>query len=311
MQATLDGETVTLPVVLPSVVGMRRALSAVTPASLSGRTYDFLDWSDQGGVAQDIEVPATNLTLTVTYVTPTILVSTNSDWHYLVTSVAPSNSWAKAGFDDSHWPSGPAPLGYGVPALGTLIGFGGDPTNRNLTTYFRHAFTIADPTVFGALLVRLNRADGAIVYLNGTEVFRSNMGGGILSAATDAWKPAPPPAGAIPFFGTNIPPALLAAGTNIIAVEVHKNLPNTPYLDFDLELRATEPQPRLRIQRAGPDVQLYWPQPSTGYLLQSALRFGFSNLWSSTSASISTNGGENFVTMPMANQTEYFRLEKP
>jgi Domain of unknown function (DUF4185) len=311
MAVTLDGQPFTLPTILPSVVGLRRALAALAPGNLAGRTYDFRDWSDQGTVAHDIEAAELDQTLSVTYVSPTVLVSTNASWRYLATPVIPSNSWSNPMFDDSKWPSGLAPLGYGVPGLKTSIGFGGDPTNRYLTTYFRYTFTVVDPTVFGALLVRLIRADGGVVYLNGTEVFRSNMGGGVLSSVTQALALALPEAETTLFYETNIAPTLLEAGKNVIAVEIHKNTASSSSLSFNLELRASERDPRLMITRAGPAIQLFWPVPSAGYLLQSTTNPNSSTSWSPLNVPVKTNGAQNLVTLPTAAPIKYFRLDKP
>ena len=95
-------------------------------------------------------------------------------------------------FSDEAWPSGPAQLGYGDGDEVTTLGSGPDPNNRYTTTYFRHAFNVVDTSVFGALLIRLLRDDGGIVYLNGTEIFRSNMGGGAPVYATQAIADAAP-----------------------------------------------------------------------------------------------------------------------
>ena len=85
-------------------------------------------------------------------------------------------------FDDTGWSNGLAELGYGdaVPSRDynperTVVRFGPQASNKYITTYFRHAFTVTDPTAFTNLIVRLLRDDGAVVYLNGTEIFRDNI----------------------------------------------------------------------------------------------------------------------------------------
>ena len=85
------------------------------------------------------------------------------------------------------------------------------------------------------------RDDGCVIYLNGVEVVRSNMPSGTVTYTTrattaiggtdeSAWLEAP------------IDPALLVAGTNVIAVELHQQSPTSTDISFDLELRATEAQ---------------------------------------------------------------------
>jgi hypothetical protein len=44
-----------------------------------------------------------------------------------------------------------------------------------LTSYFRHVFVIDDPAAVSGLVARLVRDDGALVWLNGVEVIRSNL----------------------------------------------------------------------------------------------------------------------------------------
>ena len=52
---------------------------------------------------------------------------------------------------------------------------GGPVANRFTTIYFRQGFAVPNPEDCTNLLIRLLRDDGAVVYLNGREVFRSNM----------------------------------------------------------------------------------------------------------------------------------------
>src|SRR3954468_8944228 len=97
-----------------------------------------------------------------------------STWRYLDTGTDLGSAWRAPAFNDSSWLSGPAPLGYGDPVT-TTVGFGGDPNAKYPTTYFRTRFVVNNPSLYGSLEVRLRRDDGGVVYLNGVEVFRSNM----------------------------------------------------------------------------------------------------------------------------------------
>src|SRR5580765_5665592 len=103
----------------------------------------------------------------------TTLVSTGSVWKYLDNGSDQGASWQGLLFDDSLWASGPAELGYGDGDEATVVN-AGPATNRFITTYFRHSFVV-DPVAYTNLAVRLLRDDGAVVYLNGTEILRSNM----------------------------------------------------------------------------------------------------------------------------------------
>ncbi|MGI8603163.1 MAG: DUF4185 domain-containing protein [Verrucomicrobiales bacterium] len=312
LQITLDGTVRTTPLSIPSVVGMSRTLSAVTPGLPGGRAYDFKEWSDGGALSHTLSVPETNATYTAVFRTPTILVPANSVWKYLVTPAAPSASWKSITFDDASWSSGAAQLGYGDDDGATPIGFGPDPNNRYITTYFRRTFTIADPAVFGTLTVRLLRDDGGIVYLNGSEIFRSNMGGGVPVWATLAPVTALPADETSQYYSTNLPPTLLRAGPNVVAVEIHQNGANSSDLSFALELRAAEHDPTLLVGRsAANQVTLSWPFPSSGFVLQSALSLQPPAPWSNVNQSVSVINARNEITVPFAAPAQFFRLRKP
>ena len=77
------------------------------------------------------------------------------------------------------------------------------------------------------------------MYVNGTEVGRSNLPAGALAAGTYA-SSAPSTATAVANEVTfDVPVSLLKAGSNSIAVEVHSNYRSTPSSSMDLRLIAT------------------------------------------------------------------------
>ena len=79
--------------------------------------------------------------------------------------------------------SGDAELGYGDGDEQTVVSYGPDSGNKYITTYFRHEFTVTDAASLGGLTLRIQRDDGAVVYLNGHEV-RFNMLGGAVDYLT-------------------------------------------------------------------------------------------------------------------------------
>src|SRR5207244_9193286 len=116
-------------------------------------------------------------------------------------------------FDDSTWVSGPAQLGYGEGDEATVISFGPNTNAKYTTTYFRRAFNVANAAAVTNLTVSLLRDDGGVVYLNGVEIFRSNMPAGTVTYATFA-------SGAIDdqvYFSGAVPNGLLVTGTNVLA----------------------------------------------------------------------------------------------
>ncbi len=112
----------------------------------------------------------------------TTLVAKGSVWKYLDNGTDPGPSWKAASYFDGGWAAGPAQLGYGDGDEATVVSYGPDKSNRYITTYFRQKFSVTNPATLGTLTLSLLRDDGAIVYLNGTEVYRSNMPAGAVTS---------------------------------------------------------------------------------------------------------------------------------
>src|SRR5215218_7714607 len=135
----------------------------------------------------------------------TTLVPAGATWKYLDNGSNQGTAWSANAFDDAAWAAGPAQLGYGDGDEATVVGFGPDSANKYITTYFRRSFNVNDAGAFAALTLRLLRDDGAVVYLNGAEVWRSNMPAGAVSYTTPA-SVAIGGADESAFFQTNISP---------------------------------------------------------------------------------------------------------
>ena len=180
------------------------------------------------------------------------LVTTGASWRYLDNGSAPASAWLASSFDDSTWGQGPAQLGYGDGDEATLVRCGPSAptcTSANfITTYFRKSFTVDNPASIPQLQLALLRDDGAVVYLNGVEVARSNMPAGAIAAATAA-STAVSGTGETSFFGFPLPAELLSAGANVIAVEVHQSGATSSDISFDASLRVTAATP-LVLARA-------------------------------------------------------------
>jgi len=165
--------------------------------------------------------------------TPTDLVPVGSTWTYLDDGVDPGPTWTEPSFDDSLWSSGFTPLGYGIFG-GTTIGYGPDPNDRYVTSWFRQAFTITDPADYSGLTMSLQRDDGAVVYLNGTEIHRSN-----LVTPSDATTLATVDVSGLEeneYEEFAVPLGFLVAGSNTVAVEVHQARVDSDDLAFDLSV---------------------------------------------------------------------------
>ncbi|HUL51172.1 MAG TPA: lamin tail domain-containing protein, partial [Candidatus Nitrosotalea sp.] len=235
-----------------------------TSASLPGSGTYVLRFTARDGVLQS----SSDVALTVQLQPlPFTLVSTGAVWKYNDTGSNLGTAWREFGYDDSSWPSGPAELGYGDTAEGrpeaTVVSYGPDPNNKYITTYFRRAFVVTNAATFTELTVNLMRDDGAAVYLNGTNIFVSNLPTGPIDYLTLAPNGV---AGAdeYAFFSTSVSPSLLREGTNVLAVEVHQTAPTSSDISFDLALSGHRlPVNQAPYVSAGPNQTIDIAQSAT------------------------------------------------
>ena len=176
-----------------------------------------------------------------------VLIPAGSVWRYLDNGSDQGTAWRGRAFNDSGWAFGPAELGYGDGDEATFVN-GGPVGERFITTYFRHSFSLPDATRLTNLTVRLVRDDGGVVYLNGVEVFRSNMPTGPVGYLTPALTTVNVP-GESTFFTTSFRPTNLVDGVNVIAVEIHQDRSSSSDISFNLELLGAGPPAPPRILR--------------------------------------------------------------
>ena len=309
--------------VLQAMVNQRRALGQnVSLADMfSVVSIDTMFNSDHlhpnamglQAIAQEWFTRIQAITITTNQVTST-LVHGGDVWKYSDTGQDPGTNWSQANYDDSGWASGAARLGYGDPAVFTTVSYGTNATNRHLTTYFRDSFVAPGGVAFTNLNFRLARVDGAVVWLNGLEAFRTNMPAGLITYTNPASKATAVTGAAYTFYPTNIAVSNLPAGTNLVAVEVHLLNPLRPDLGFDLELIGTGcfTPLSLSIASAGTNIFLAWPVANgTGYTLYSATDLSAPENWTNAAATVQTNGGQYVVTLSPDAITRFFRLQKP
>lgn len=170
-------------------------------------------------------------------VTATTLLAADSVWKYHDLGIDLGQAWREPSFDDSSWSAGNAELGFGEGDEATVVSFGGDPSMKHRTTYFRSQFN-ASANDFTALTLRLRRDDGAVVYLNGQEIVRDNMPSGSITYSTAALQAAPDDGNTWLLF--DVPSELIQLGNNTLAVEIHQNSNTSSDLSFNAELIATE-----------------------------------------------------------------------
>jgi len=200
-----------------------------------GTIYYTLDGTDPrlpgGGISSSALLYSTGETSTRT------LIPAGAAWRYLDNGSDQGTTWSQSAFNDSAWASGAAELGYGD-GQATLVSYGPDASQKYITTYFRHTFQATDIAAISSLQLSLLRDDGAIVYLNGTEVVRDNIQAGNITFTTLA-ATAVGGADESTFFQYTIPVNLLQEGDNVVAVEIHQINLTTSDLSFNLKLTAT------------------------------------------------------------------------
>ena len=187
---------------------------------------------DVAGVfTTDDNAGATHTYELVTETDTQFYVFESSFWRYLDDGSDQGTAWIAAGFDDSTWIEDISEMGYGENDEFTLL----NGQNSHITNYMRHKFTVPAGGLNGleSLTLRLKRDDGAVVYLNGTEVVRDNLPAGAITFTTPATTAADDGQDFIEF---PISPTLLLEGENVLAVEIHQDAIASDDMSFDLEL---------------------------------------------------------------------------
>ncbi len=165
------------------------------------------------------------------------LVASGDLWRYFDLGTDPGDGWASTGFDDAAWAVGPSKFGHGDDDETTTL------TRGNTANFFRKWVTVDDPDAFSRFDAGIVRDDGAVISVNGVEVWRTQMPDGPAGYLTRANMPA---------FGANerefqpftIPASAFVAGENLIAVSVHQTTPLSDDTGFDFQLAGhLAPQP--------------------------------------------------------------------
>ncbi len=171
------------------------------------------------------------------------IFSITGAWKYEQSGTDLGTSWRQPGFNDAAWPSGAALLYVTTANLpapkNTQLTF---TTPQQTTFYFRKSFAFSGNPASTTLTANFVLDDGAVVYLNGVEIFRLGMPPGEISHSTFASRTITTAAYEGPF---NLPAAALIEGVNVLAVEVHQASPTSSDIVFGMTLNAvtTPPSP--------------------------------------------------------------------
>ncbi len=247
----------------------------------------------------------------------TQFIAAGSTWKYLDDGSSPGTSanpsWAQPGANDAAWLSGAARFGYGGDGEVTTLRETRTDASRIITYYFRKPFTVQPGAVYTNLQFNLQRDDGAIVYLNGREVYRSNLPAGTIGSTTLA-SASVGGADEQTFFPTSVAITNLPAGNNVVAVEVHQQATTSSDVGFDLSLVAsgyvedTTP-PRAAIVYRDGLVEVSWPATFVGWRVYAGP--GLAGPWAPLGVAPFVVAGRNVVTLSPGGAAQYFRIGKP
>ena len=265
-----------------------------------GRSYLYRVRATLGA---DLSSPSSPRLVTV----PQALIRPGSVWKYYARTFYPGPGWYLPDFQDQDWKMGPAPLGYGNGDEATVVRTASD--SKYVTTYFRRRFFVVDPARVRTLIGRLLRDDGAVVYLNGTEVFRNNLPDTRIFPNTLAEQPIEGEAEHqfIPFA---VDPNRLVPGWNVVAVEIHQATAADPDMKFDLTLTAgfTTPAPPLRVRWVENRVRITWPAWAEGFRLESTPELGKEASWAPVSEPVQRQEDQFMVWIQPTGGHRFFRL---
>jgi hypothetical protein len=242
-----------------------------------------------------------------------LLVSRGATWRFLDTGTE-SAGWNTQAFNDATWRSGRARLGYGGDGELTTVGYGPSSTTKYITTWFRHWFNVPAQLSVTSLLFRLQRDDGAVIYLNGAELYRSNMPDTPINSGTPASSTVDN-ADETTFFETRIDlPPITAGASNLVAVEIHQVLASSSDIGFDLEILGigsfAQQPPSLSIARSGSDLRLSWPASAQGWALFSSTTLGPDADWTEVAEAVQQIGGQYTVTVTPGSSRRFFQLRR-
>lgn len=197
------------------------------------------------------------LTLTTEDAAPTLLPR-GAGWTFFSRGTLPAADWSAPGFDDSGWSRGTGELGFGEGDEQTLI------SPLGLAHYFRTTFTRPTDAAVRSARLRMVVDDGAVVYLNGVEVGRTNMPASAVTETTTASTAVGGDAEQT-YQSMTVPVSSLRAGQNVLAVEVHNSSTSSSDISFDAFLTyvpgsaAVPPAPAdLRATPGATSVALAW-----------------------------------------------------
>jgi exopolysaccharide biosynthesis protein len=233
-----------------------------------------------GSIGANIYTSAEYVFTTTNYVTTNEVFDFTNAWMYTEMDLDGTN-WTAPSYDDSGW-EGPGPgllwvdtrgANSGIPNLDTEMDYDGNG-NPYTTYYFRTHFSFTNSPTGVALQLQGYIDDGAVFYLNGTEVNRLRMAAGTVDNSTYATNyPCDGDATCIDYLSApaSVITNCLVQGDNVFAVEVHNLSAASPDVTFGLAADFLVPysaKPVLSLTPTNRNLVVSWQQG--GYSLQAA-----------------------------------------
>ena len=157
---------------------------------------------------------------------------TGQYWNYWNSKDAPDAAWNSTA-DLSQWKHGASPLGWGDRDAATPFVLAA--SERPITTYFARDVNLGTISADFELTLDVRVDDGAVIYVNGTEVKRVNMPEGAVTNNTNAKSNVSLGAAKKNLATVSVPRDVLKDGVNRIAVEEHANYAGAVSVSFDLK----------------------------------------------------------------------------
>lgn len=157
------------------------------------------------------------------------VVQANDSWRYIVPASEPDSNWRRLpAFNDYSWNVGIGGIGYGDNDDNTTLT---PPVN---SVFLRHVFNIVDTGDIASAVFNIDYDDAFVAYLNGVEIARSNIGVNGTPAPFNspalAEHEARMYAGGKPdqyYIDEKFLKSFLKNGNNILAIQVHNNVPSS------------------------------------------------------------------------------------
>lgn len=173
------------------------------------------------------------MVFTISLNAQTVLKPYQSPWKYLDNGTNQGTLWKGSTFVDTPWATASGQFGYGDGDEQKVVSYGGNASNKYITTYFRCSLNVANVNAYNQYLLRMLVDDGAIVYVNGNEVYRYGLPAGTITYTTVATNE---PKDGREEVGIDLSPSAFVTGLNVIAVEVHQTSVTSSDLTFDFQL---------------------------------------------------------------------------